>query len=295
MVDTVTEAFKKFNANLEITGLQRSTVSARQQDIRAALDNGMEVLDSFLTGSYCRHTMIAPLSKADVDIFVVLDPSHYVVNGQKILLDELQKVIKKRYPNTPKISRNGQAVTVTFTDFIVDVVPAFNRQGGGYLIPNSNNNTWISTNPKYHVEYKSEHNTIHNGMLVPLIKNLKCWNRYNNGAFESFYLELMAIKIFKDVTISDYPSGIRYFFDKGREIIKYKIIDPAGYGEKINPLRDILTVDAAVTLFQEDYKNALNAERFSQLGKVESAITGWRKIFGDYFPVYSRSYTNVYS
>jgi hypothetical protein len=29
----------------------------------------MEVLDSFLTGSYRRSTMIAPLSQADIDIF----------------------------------------------------------------------------------------------------------------------------------------------------------------------------------------------------------------------------------
>lgn len=295
MASTVNEAFKKFSENLEITVLQRSTVSTRQEQVRAAVENGMNVLDSFLTGSYCRHTMIAPLNKSDIDIFVILDPSHYSVNGQQTLLDELRKVLKKRYPDTPKISRNGQAVTITFTDFMVDVVPAFNRQGGGYLIPNANNNTWISTNPKYHVEYKSEQNAIHNGVLVPIIKNLKCWNRYNNNAFESFYLELMAIKIFNNVTISNYPSAMRYFFDKGREVIKYKIIDPAGYGGQINPLRNIQTVENAVKLFQEDYEIALKAEQFNRDSNIEAAINSWGKIFGGYFPAYSKSYANAYN
>lgn len=295
MVKTVKEAFKKFSENLEITDLQSTTVSTRQKNVRDAVENGLKVLDSFLTGSYCRHTMIAPLSKADIDIFVVLDPSHYSANGQKTLLDELRKVLRKEYPKTPEICRNGQAVTITFADFMVDVVPAFNRKGGGYLIPNANNNTWISTNPKYHVEYKSEINKSHNGVLVPIIKNLKCWNRYNNNAFESFYLELMAINIFSNVSISDYPSAMRYFFDKGREVIKYKIIDPAGYGGQINPLRKIQTVDAAVKLFQDDYEIAIKAEQRNQDGYIESAIDCWRKIFGENFPAYSKSYANVYN
>ena len=97
MASTVNETFKKFSENLEITELQRATVSTRQEEVRTAVENGMNVLDSFLTGSYCRHTMIAPLKKADIDIFVVLNPSHYSANGQKTLLDELRKVLRKRY------------------------------------------------------------------------------------------------------------------------------------------------------------------------------------------------------
>ena len=82
MAHTVKEAFEKFNNNLGITGLQRSTVSIRQREVRSTIENGMDVLDSFLTGSYCRHTMITPLKEADIDIFVVLDPLHYSIKQQ---------------------------------------------------------------------------------------------------------------------------------------------------------------------------------------------------------------------
>ena len=152
MATTITASFQKLKENLEITGLQKSTVSTRQENVREVVVNDMDVLDSFLTGSYARSTMIAPLSKADIDIFIVLDSKYYESDGQASLLDKVKRALLKTYTKTPKISRNGQAVTITFNDFMVDVVPAFNRKSGGYLIPNSVQKTWIATNPKTHVD-----------------------------------------------------------------------------------------------------------------------------------------------
>ncbi|MBA3667719.1 MAG: hypothetical protein H0W65_08350 [Sphingomonas sp.] len=56
------------------------------------------------------------------------------------------------------IRPDGHAVTITFTDFKVDVVPGFYRTGGGYLIPDTGGPRWISTDPKRHVEIWSEAN-----------------------------------------------------------------------------------------------------------------------------------------
>ena len=286
MSTTITSSFTKLKENLEITGLQRSTVSTRQQNVRDAVAKEMDVLDSFLTGSYARSTMIALLSEADIDIFVVLDPQYYEVDRQANLLDKVKRVLLKTYTKTPKISRNGQAVSITFTDFIVDVVPAFNRQGGGYLIPNSVEKTWISTNPKVHVDVMSSENINHNSNLVPIVKMIKGWNKNINYAFISFYLELLAIKIFKNITISDYPSGMRFFFDKGREAIKYKVQDPVEYGGQINGLRNCSTVVDAVSKFEAAYNRAFKAEDYAGRGYIENAVDEWRKIFGDYFPAY---------
>lgn len=286
MATTIASAFHRLKENLEITGLQRSTVSIRQQNVRGAVENEMKVLDSFLTGSYSRHTMIAPLKEADIDVFTVLDPSYYDKDGQARLLDKVRRVLLETYPRTPKISRNGQAVTITFADFIVDVVPAFHRAGGGYLIPNSIKNEWISTNPKVHVELMNEENSKHDGDLVPVVKMIKGWNRNINYAFESFYLELSAIEILKNVTISNYPSGVRYVFDKGREGIKFKIKDPVEYGGLVNGLRNVSTVSEAVSRFETAYSRAIKAEQYERDGDTESAINGWGKIFGSYFPSY---------
>jgi tRNA nucleotidyltransferase (CCA-adding enzyme) len=72
--------------------------------------------------------MIAPLSQADIDIFIVLHPGYYRADGQTALLNSVRDALRVTYPKTPRISRNGQAVSINFTDFAVDVVPAFNAK-----------------------------------------------------------------------------------------------------------------------------------------------------------------------
>ena len=64
MATTIQQAFAQLKQNLEITGLQATTVSTRQQSVRAVMEAELIVLDSFLTGSYSRNTMIAPLAEA---------------------------------------------------------------------------------------------------------------------------------------------------------------------------------------------------------------------------------------
>ena len=214
MPTTIDQGFARLRQNLEITSLQEGTVSTRQQNVRAAVERDLQVLDSFLAGSYRRNTMIAPLSEADVDIFMVLSPNYYQPDGHAALLDRVKRVLQKTYPKTPDISRNGQAVTIIFSDFKVDVVPAFYRNGGGYLIPNSVLRQWIATDPKKHIEIWSAANRAHDSNLVPLIKMLKGWNKRHSALLRSFHLEVLILQILNNVTISDFPSGVRYVFDK---------------------------------------------------------------------------------
>lgn len=292
MATTIEGAFSTFKLNLEITGLQKSTVSTRQQNVREAIDKELFVEDSFLTGSYSRSTMIAPLKEADIDIFVVLDSKYYRQyngqnGGQAGLLDLLKRTLKKTYPQTPDISRNGQAVTITFTDFIVDVVPAFNRQGGGYLIPNSISQKWISTNPKKQNEMWTEENQTHNGDLVPLIKMTKCWNKTINSYFGSFHLEVMVLNILHPVKISNFPSGVRFFFDRARNYVTKKNPDPAGYEDDVGLyLNTQQKIDDAVSRLETAYKRSLKAEDYASRYNTIDAIDMWRLIFGNYFPAY---------
>src|ERR1700722_2135111 len=133
MPTTVASSFQQLRSNLEITMPQQATLSTRQQNVRDAVARRLTVSSSFVTGSYKRHTMIGPLGEADIDVIILLDPSYYTINGYASLLDRVRSVLLETYSQSPRISRNGQAVSITFTDFVVDVVPAFHRTGGGYL------------------------------------------------------------------------------------------------------------------------------------------------------------------
>lgn len=288
MPTSIIQGFDKLKQNLEITDLQALTVSTRQQNVRDAVESEMTVLDSFLTGSYRRNTMIAPLSEADVDIFIILHPDYYeYIGGQGSLLDKLTRVLRKTYTKTPAISRNGQAVTITFTDFSVDVVPAFYRDGGGFLIPDSILQRWIATDPKMHVEIWSKSNKDHNGDLVPIIKMIKGWNKQHSGLLRSFHLETLILQILNNVTISDYPSGVRYVFDKARLQLQYAVIDPAGYGGNVSAYLDSATkIQDVVSRMETAYNRAVEAERLARENKTKEAFSKWRLIFGDYFPAY---------
>lgn len=292
MATTVKQSFQKLKENLEITGLQEETVSTRQNSVREVLDAGLEVKESFLTGSYSRSTMIAPLNDADVDILVVLDVKYYhdyngQNGGQAGLLGLVKRTLQKTYTKTPDISRNGQAVTICFNDFKVDVVPAFYRQGGGFLIPNSISQSWVSTDPKKHVDIMSTSNKNHNGDMVPLAKMIKGWNKNIGSFFMSFHLEVLALSILNNVTISDFPSGLRFYFDKGKDLISNQNPDPAGFGGDVGVyLNTREKIDEAVNKFQLAYERAVKAEEYDRIGYTQDAIEVWRKIFGDYFPAY---------
>lgn len=292
MATTTTQSFTEFKQNLTITGTQRTTVSTRQTNIRGVLEKELTVKETFLTGSYIRDTMIAPLEEADIDIFAVLDNRYYYNyegqnGGQAGLLDLVKRVLKRTYTKTPDISRSGQAVTIKFSDFIVDVVPGFYRKGGGYLIPNSITQKWISTDPKKHVEITQDFNTLHNGDYIPLVRMIKAWNKSHSSFFHSFHLETLALYILKNIEITDFPSGIRYFFEKGIPIISKQNTDPAGYGGDVGYyLNKTEIIDEATTRFQRGFELAAKAEELSREGNIQLAVDKWRTLFGDYFPAY---------
>jgi hypothetical protein len=291
MATTIQASFQQLKTNLEITGLQGSTVSTRQARIRDVMDAGMDVQDSFLTGSYARSTMIAPLKEADIDVFVVLDARYYhhyngQNGGQAGLLDLVKRTLLKTYTRTPDISRNGQAVTVRFDDFMVDVIPGFYRHGGGYLIANSITNSWIGTDPKRHVELITASNKAHNGDFVPLVKMIKGWNKSHSSYFRSFHLEILALAILNNITVTDFPSGARFYFDKGRAVIKQQNTDPAGYGGDVGSYITGDKEEEAAGRFQLSFDRAVKAEQYAANGNMSAAVEMWGKIFGDYFPAY---------
>lgn len=292
MASTIEQGFRELKQNLEITGLQQSTVSTRQKSVRAVMEAGLNVSDSFLTGSYSRSTMIAPLNEADLDIVFLLDNNYFYHynnqnGGQAALLDLVKRTLLRTYSKTPDISRNGQAVTIRFSDFSVDVVPGFNRNGGGYLIPNSITQTWISTDPRKHVAISTAANSYHNGNFIPLVKMLKGWNRNIGRYFRSFHLEVMALAVLERVTISDFPSAVRFFFDKARDAVAHKNPDPAGYGGDVgayvNTPEKILE---AVSKLQRAYELAQRAEQSASIYRIPDAFEYWRRLFGDNFPAY---------
>lgn len=286
------QAFERFRRNLELTGLQERTVATRQQNVRDAVATQLTVVDDFLTGSYRRHTLIGPLKEADVDIVVVLDRS-YRERGPRAVLDLVRTVLLDEYPRTPKISRNGQAVTISFSDFVVDVVPAFKlpwwNWNEGFEICDSGSNAWITTNPKKHVELSSTGNRTHKGQLVPRVKQLKAWNRYVGEPLRSFHLETIAWSIFgtsfwwHESVRSDWASA-RMFFEKAPDKVRYKLADPAGLGGDVGAYLTGKALETAISKMNSARDRCARAEKAAKDGDLASMHEAYGRVFGDDYP-----------
>src|SRR5260370_183669 len=292
---TIVQGFQELRSRLEITDLQSSTVSQRHQNIREILKQELPVLEDggdFLTGSYVRNTMIAPLKDADIDIFFVLNRSYYYDNDQASLLDKVKSTLKKAYPATADISRDGQAVTLSFHDFKVDVVPAFHRMLSflfpGYLIANTITKKWIVTRPREHVEIWSRANQEHDGNLIRVIKMMKAWNKTNGALLTSFHLECLLLKILKGESITDFPSAVQYVFGKARRFFRYPIFftvwDPAVSNSDVGAyLNTHKKREAVLSRLETRYARAKKAQELASQGNIQEAFTNWRYIFGDYY------------
>jgi hypothetical protein len=240
---------------------------------------------SFIQSTGLRMGLWPRVRDADIDVFVVVHPQYFAQNGQSELLDRVKRVITKTYPDS-KISRAGQAVTVRFSDFHVDVVPGFHRQGGGYLIPDAPGRRWIATDPKRHVELWSARNSEKGGRFIPLVKMLKGWNKDNGESLRSFHLECIAYDVMAPYTI-DYPASVRYVLDQARNRVQNGVLDPAGYGGNVGAYLDTQAKkDAVITRLRTAFDLADEAERFAHAGYISIAYAKWRSIFGDYFPAY---------
>lgn len=285
MATTIASGFQKFRENLEITSLQGSETSSRQQNVREWVAKEMTVVHSFLTGSYTRNTMIAPLTDADIDVMLVMHHSYYATDGQVSLLDKVKRALAKPYSGS-NISRDGQAVTIRFSDFWVDVVPAFNRQGGGYLIPDSARRRWIETDPEKHTQLWSQMNSVRDEKFVPLIKMLKSWNRAHGRLLNSFHLETLAYHAFYSTGITDFPTAARHFFQAAQYVVTNGSSDPAGYGGNVGIYLDVTKKSEVISRLQAAHYKADLAITYAGHGQIEMAIDKWRMIFGDYFPAY---------
>jgi hypothetical protein len=286
------QAFEELRSNLELTGLQETTVATRQKNVRAAVASQLTVVDDFLTGSYRRQTLVGPLKRADVDVVVVLD-RRYKERGPKAVLEMLKKALLVEYTRTPAISRNGQAVTITFTDFVVDVVPAFVRPwwtwNQGWEICDSGSDSWITTNPKKHVELSATANRAHDGQLVPRIKQLKAWNHTVGEPLRSFHLEALAWSIFgtswmwKNGQSSDWASA-RYFFNKATGELKGQLHDPAGTGSDVAAYLRGTALDSAVGKVTSAYERCVRAEKCAKDDDLAGMHMAYGQVFGDYYP-----------
>ncbi len=276
----------KLANQVSLNGNQIQQINKSIENIQSNLRSKIDYINSFVIGSYARNTTITPLTSVDVDIVFVLAKEEYSPSKHTYLLDKFRNKIKESYPKT-KVSRNGQAVTISFTEYTIDAVPAFQIPTGKLVIPDSTNGTWITSDPIGHSNHiLREDQNRHHYNLLPTIKVLKEWNRESDKFLKSIYLELLATQIFSNATITKLsPQVIRHFFENGCLLVQYAVQDPTSYRrDYIHGLR-YGTVEQAVKKFQDAYQLARLAEIYFDQGNFVSAYSKLKELFGSRFPI----------
>jgi hypothetical protein len=116
---------------------------------------------------------------------------------------------------------------------------------------------------------------------------IKGWNKSHISFLRSFHLETLALQILDNVTISDFLSGVRYYFANGVSLINKENPDPAGYGGNVGSyLCPAEIIEEAVDRFQRAFELSSKAESSGKQGHTSQAFAKWRTLFGDYFPTY---------
>lgn len=294
MATTVEGAFRDFKVRLEITDRQEALVSQRRGGVVATLKRSLTLStapESLVIGSWDRHTLTRYLTEGDVDVMVILNYGVYKdwYNGPGTIkaLDRFKAILDAAYPSTTK-RRDRNCITMRFSEFRLDVVPAFRGDGDFYLIPDSVRQKWVQTAPTGFASRVTTVNQNTGERFVPLIKMVKAWNRENGWPIRSFHLECMLYDQCNGYTEAySYPSMLKAFFDTLANRLASAAYDPVRgdqvdtYLDEGTPTRRSKAIVRAKVASVAAAKAYTDQERYPA-----TAIGEWKALLGEFFPTY---------
>lgn len=298
MATTVKGAFAEYKTNLQITDRQESLVSTRRTNVVNALARSLELSTSgpsYVIGSWDRQTLTRFLSEGDIDVMVVL---HYGKNkgwdnadGTIKALDRFKSILQAEnaYKSTP-MRRDRNCVTMQFSEFRLDVIPAFQYEGGYYSIPDSYQKKWLETDPFSFASRITDVNKTMDSTFVPLIKMVKGWNRQAGWPIRSFHLECLLYHHYRTYYQSyTYDSTLQGFFSKLPTYLDQACCEPVR-SERVDTYLDNDAVDTrraqAIRKAEAAKKKSQQARDASDANNIARSINTWQSLFGDFFPAY---------
>lgn len=286
---TVTEAFQTFKSELELPDRQRLVTAVAQEEIRSRIATYLDVPNSFLTGSYARYTKIFPLNDIDVMLIrnsqrVELSTSGGVIPNQA--LEGVASAVAKAYPSGATIKKQSRSVNAQIKgrDFGFDLIPAWLRKPDGYWIPDTDNGSWLPTDPEAHAKLMTQANNSCGDKLKPLIKMLKHWSRNNYDLIRSFHIELICANIFARGDLANFSLGVATVLVHLPDYIGKPMMDPIYGSSRVDKQLAAQEHSQLLQRINSDAQNAIQALRLESTGDHSAAIEKWKRIFLHGFP-----------
>ena len=168
--------FKALLSSIEPTDDHVAAAKSAHEKVRDQLRTDEEFKeahkDTFLSGSYARHTAINDIN--DVDVICIVDIDHSIT-APEVVLAWTQSILGKYYKTT---KRQGRSVGVQAAKGVwLDIVPAtpMNGDDGPLWIPDREAKQWVQTHPKGQIKAAADKNKTTNGYYVQVVKLMKFW------------------------------------------------------------------------------------------------------------------------
>ena len=168
--------FKALLSSIQPGDQDVTDAKAAHEKVREQLRNDSEFKDAhkdtFLSGSYARHTAINDIN--DVDVICVVDINRDITKSE-VVLAWTQGILGKYYKETKLQGRSvgAQAAKGVW----LDIVPAtpIAADDGPLWIPDRQANEWVKTHPKGQIQAATDKNKDTSGYYVQVVKLMKFW------------------------------------------------------------------------------------------------------------------------
>jgi len=282
--------FKDFVSSLEPGDDHVAAAKAAHEQVREQLRTDKESKeahkDTFLSGSYARHTATNDIN--DVDVICVLDLDHSITEPE-VVLAWLQSVLGRYYKET---KRQGRSVGAQATKGVwLDIVPAtpLGADDGPLRIPDRTARQWVETHPKGQISAATDKNKATNGYYVQVVKLMKCWRdrlptescRVKSYILESLVHASIAYPSSHAAAVVNVLEGIERSYGVYRDTKTVPRITDPGYGSvnvaKHWEAKDFDDFMAQVKTSAVTARKALDSKNESESRKL------WRQLFGPRF------------
>ena len=280
--------FKEFRNALAVENSEE--ISERYKAITTRLNKDYWDIESDSTnclqvGSYGRNTAINGVR--DLDMAFELPWEVYdrfnkrTGNVQSQLLQEIRDCLKVRYPTTD-IRADSQVVVLDFTNYRVEVLPAFKGEDGGYTFPDSNDDgSWKNCWPRDEMNAVTEVNNRANRNLKHVCKILRSWKNTHGAPMGGMLIDTLTYNFFRVNTTYDTKSYGSYP-ELMRDIFQYISDQPEQEYWLAPGSRDRVTSKGR---FQAKAEKALVwCQEAIDVDADKKKENIWRKTFGNVFP-----------
>jgi hypothetical protein len=288
----VRRRFELFLDNIRLTTDQADDGETKHKGVvsslnRAYWDNSEDTTHRVLIGSWAKHTRVRP--PRDIDLLFILPVDVYYRfeqrqgNRQSQLLQEVRDALRVTYPSTD-MRGDGQVVVIPFNTYQVEVAPAFHRQGGGYLICDTNDGgRYKHVDPDAELAQLSEADKHFNGNVRKLTRVLKQWQRECNVPIKAFHLEAAVKGALPRLSWGGYDE---FWFDwLVRDTLAHLIDCKNGAFAMPVTGETIHVGDTWLSRAASAYDRAVRACHYERSNEEYLAGVEWQKIFGTMVPI----------